>query len=217
MKITDKAKGLKDTNLDINDYLENSVDEESAWEELNADLRKIQTENTRIAKEWAEQGEKNLDILMEKGGIERRLQYIFQTKKIEKAAFARQVGMGRTTIQRYTSTKKRTIDNDVGFKSTKKRLLRILDELQISVADFAFEPTDYDKWEAAFNNPTIEGYNILSLRDEVLSAFESNNFVYKHNGETKRFQGRPYELMKSIIESAFKVLDMVPHDEDFFG
>ena len=106
MKITDKAKGLKDTNLDINDYLENSVDEESAWEELNADLRKIQTENIRIAKEWSEQGEKNLDILMEKGGIERRLQYIFQTKKIEKAAFARQVGMGRTTIQRYTSTKK---------------------------------------------------------------------------------------------------------------
>ena len=210
MKITDKAKGLKDTNLDIKDYLENGLDEASALEELYADRLKIHTENTRIAKEWVEQGEKNLDILMQKGDIAKRLKYIFEVKKIEKAAFARQVGMGRTTIQRYTS------ERGEGFKSTKKRLLRILDALQISVADFAFEPTDDEKWKAAFNNPTIEGYDILSLRDEVLFAFESNNFVYKQNGETKRFQGRPYELMKSIIESAFKVLDMVPHDEGFF-
>ena len=41
MKITDKAKGLKDTNLDINDYLENGLDEASALEELYAEMSLI--------------------------------------------------------------------------------------------------------------------------------------------------------------------------------
>lgn len=211
MKIKNEAKGITEPKLDIRDYLDTSVDEASAWEELRADERKIQLENARIAQEWVAQGEKNLDILLNAGGIEKRLAYLFKVKKIEKASFAKQVGMGRTTIQRYTSKK------DGGFKSTKKRVLKILDALSISVADFAFEPTDYDKWEASFDTPNLNGYNILNLRDEVLNAFEKNNFVYRHNGVMKRLPYQQYALMKSILESAFKVLDLVPHDEGFFG
>ena len=210
MKIKNEAKGIIVPKLDIRDYLDRCVNEESAWEELRADERKIQLENARIAHEWVEQGEKNLDILLNAGGIEKRLAYLFKMKKIEKASFAKQVGMGRTTIQRYTSSK------DGGFKSTKKRLIKILDALSISVADFAFEPTDYNKWAASFDTPNFTGYDILSLRDHVLGAFENNNLVYRHNGETRRLPYQQYALMKSILESAFKVLDLVPHDEGFF-
>ena len=210
MKIKNEAKGIITPQLDIRDYLDRCVDEESAWEELRADERKIQLENARIAQEWVAQGEKNLDILLNEGGIEKRLAYLFKTKKIEKASFAKQVGMGRTTIQRYTSNK------DGGFKSTKKRLLKILDALSISVADFAFEPTDYNKWVASFDTPNFSGYDILNLRDQVLNAFENNNLVYRHNGELRRLPYPQYALMKSILESAFKVLDLVPHDEGFF-
>lgn len=210
MKIKNEAKGIIVPKLDIRDYLDRCVNEESAWEELRADERKIQLENARIAHEWVEQGEKNLDILLNAGGIEKRLAYLFKVKKIEKASFAKQVGMGRTTIQRYTSNK------DGGFKSTKKRLLKILDALSISVADFAFEPNDFEKWKASFDVPNFSGYDILSLRDNVLGAFENNNLVYRHNGETRRLPYQQYALMKSILESAFKVLDLVPHDEGFF-
>ena len=150
---------------------------------------------------------------MNAGKIEERLAFLFKMKKIEKASFAKQVGMGRTTIQRYTST----TCKDGGFKSTKKRLLKILDALSISVADFAFEPTDYNRWVASFDTPNFSGYDILGLRDQVLGAFENNNLVYRHNGELRRLPYPQYALMKSILESAFKVLDLVPHDEGFFG
>ena len=86
MKIKNEAKGITEPKLDIRDYLDTSVDEASAWEELRADERKIQLENARIAQEWVAQGEKNLDILLNAGGIEKRLAYLFKVKKIEKAS-----------------------------------------------------------------------------------------------------------------------------------
>ena len=52
VKIKNEAKGITEPKLDIRDYLDTSVDEASAWEELRADERKIQLENARIAQEW---------------------------------------------------------------------------------------------------------------------------------------------------------------------
>ena len=57
------------------------------------------------------------DILNVPGAIADRLTYLFEVKKIEKAAFARQIGSGRTTIHRYLSGES---------TPTKKKLLIII-------------------------------------------------------------------------------------------
>ena len=214
MSIKDDVKGISKPDWSKAPTPQYSEEEALLLQELYSANQEQLRENARRESEWDSAGKRNLDRLLKTdGAVAKRLAHLFKIHKIEKTSFARQVGMGRSTLHRYLSE-----DVTDGHKKPvkKKTLLAILAAIPISVADFAYAPSNYAKWEASLNTPTIDGRDILDLRDEVLGAFERNNFIYKHNGVTKRLPYQQYLLMKSILESGFKVLDLVPHDEGLF-
>ena len=124
MKVSKKAKGLVDYSAIYNpvpEYAEEpqytDEDERIQQEMIEAQIRERE-ENKKALAIWEEQAKKNLDdILIVPGAIADRLTYLFEVKKIEKAAFARQIGSGRTTIHRYLSGES---------TPTKKKLLIII-------------------------------------------------------------------------------------------
>lgn len=209
MKINDKDKGIvpsvSDENFTVPELL---VDESDIAAAMVEEEKKRRKQNALARAEWNSQGKENLDVILYvPNAIASRLDYLLKQKRIEKAVFARQVGLGRTTIHRY-------INGD--STPNKKKLLQIIDALSMSVADFCYEPKDFEKWKAALEPTNFQGRDIIDFRDEILDILSRNNFVYRHNGKTMRLPHKHYVLLKSIFESGFNVLDLLPHDEGFF-
>ena len=147
MKISDKTKGLVDYTSEYDQYPDDVPSPEYSEEEEQYLLRMYnaakdeQAENEQAQIAWEAQGEENLQILLkDRKQISERISYILDKKHIDKTTFARQLGVGRTTMHRYTH-------GEVRFG--KKKLLLIIDELYMDVADFCYEPTDIEKWKAA--------------------------------------------------------------------
>lgn len=208
MKIKDTSKGIIEPELKIEDYIDKSVDEETALQELEADERKIRMANSVASHNWTTEGQKNLKIILkDREEIGRRISYLFEKLKVEKASLARQIGVGRTTIYRYS----------VGDTApSKAKLLAILGALSISVADFCYEPNNFDLWKAALEETAAYERDIFDIKASVLGLFDKNDFTYRHNGELKRLPYQHYSLLKSLLENGFKVLELLPHDVSFF-
>ncbi len=211
MKIKDSVKGIKDILFeepipadDDNDII--------SGEDAKEQRQKIREENYKIISEWHEQGQLNVEILLKQdkdtNGIGKRLEFILRNKNIEKTEFALRIGVSRTTIHRYISG---------DSKPSKDKLSIILNQLQISEADFSYSPSDFEAWKNAFDlEPDYKGRNILAYRQEVLAPLQRNNFVYLHNGKAKPLPQEYFLLMKAIIENGLKVFDdLLPHDENF--
>ena len=212
MKISKKNKGLVDYSdiynpiIPADEYPEPEYSDEEIqvqWEMEDA-LRREREENAKALKEWEAQAKKNLEIILNvPGAIGDRLTYLLNAKDIERASFARQIGVGRTTIHRYISGQ--SIPN-------KKKLLLIIDALDMDVADFCYEPRDFKKWQAALEETIARKHDIFEFRDNLLDELSRNNFTYQHKGVTSRLPHRHYVILKAMLESSFRVLDLIAHD-----
>jgi transcriptional regulator with XRE-family HTH domain len=213
MKISDKKKGI----VDYTSAHHELPDEFREWDMSDEQLEYLEArhdaavreaeENARARAEWQSQGKKNLEIILyqnyQNGEIAKRLAYLFEEKHIEKTAFARQAGLGRTTIHRYISG---------DSTPNKKKLLQILDALSMSVEDFCYEPTNFEAWKEALVASLSKEHDIFKLKDYIMKELAKNDFTYSHDGEIVRLPYRHYTLLKAILESGFKVLDLLPHD-----
>ena len=219
MKINKKAKGLVDYS-DV--YNPEQTDEEIAamiayeiendsdehWEELEArheaDMLERE-ENARALARWEKLAQENLKLIRDvSGAIGDRLTYLFEKKQIEKASFARQIGVGRTTLHRYlkgTAT------------PSEKKLLIIIDALEMDVGDFCYEPKDTEKWKIMLEESTKRSSDIFELKNEFLEKLAKNHFTYTYKGSTYRLPYKHYITLKTMLESSFKVLDLLSHDK----
>ena len=210
MKITDKKKGLEDYPSKYNTVPDDLPPPEFPDEfvaEMEAeiiDTRRIQRRNARSQKKWEEEGQKNLKIIRDvPNAVSERLAHILKEKKIEVATFAREVGMGRTTIHRY-------LKGDP--ISSEKKLLRIIDALSMSVADFCYSPYDIEEWKASLEDSEYEKNDIFVWRDKLIEELSTNDFTYQRYGKTYRLPYNYYMVLKAVVENSIKFLDLLPHD-----
>ena len=136
MNIKDNVKGISKLDWDEAPIPQYSEEELLRLQELQTANQELLRENAHHESEWDSAGKRNLDKLLKiDGAVAKRLAYLFKIQKIEKTSFARQVGMGRSTLHRYLSE-----DVIEGHKKPvkKKTLLAILAAIPISVADFSY-------------------------------------------------------------------------------
>ena len=174
MKISDKKKGIEDyvsKYHDVPDDLPPPEFTEEHLAEMDAeaiDVKRIRRRNAWSEKRWEEEGQKNLKIILyEKDAVANRLRYLLDEKDIEVATFAREVGMGRSTIHRYLK----------GEPISEKKLLRIIDALSMSVADFCYSPQDIDEWKTSLVESVSEQNDIYAWRDNLLEHLHLRSIV----------------------------------------
>ena len=209
MKISDKKKGIEDYVAkyhDVPDDLPPPEFTEEHLAEMDAeaiDVKRIRRRNAWSEKRWEEEGQKNLKIILyEKDAVANRLRYLLDEKDIEVATFAREVGMGRSTIHRYLK----------GEPVSEKKLLRIIDALSMSVADFCYSPQDIDEWKASLVESVSEQNDIYAWRDNLLEQLSTNDFTYQRYGKTHRLPYNYYVVLKAAVENTIRFLDLLPHD-----
>ena len=211
MKISDKKKGIEDYISKYHDIPDDLPPPEFTEEHLAemdaeaADIKRIRRRNAWSEKRWEEEGQKNLKIiLLKKNAVADRLKYLLQEKHIEVATFAREVGMGRSTIHRYLKGGK--------HKPSEKNLLRIIDALSMSVADFCYSPSDINEWKASLVESDTEENDIFMWRDQLIEQLSFNDFTYRRYGKVHRLPHNYYVVLKAIVENSIRVLDLLPHD-----
>lgn len=212
MEISKQAKGFVDYSDENNpvipadEYPEPSAEEILAMEQqYEAELRE-KAENTRAAQEWEKLGQQNIKVIRDTPkSIGERLEYLFAAKKIERIHFARQIGVSRSTLFRYF-----TGDST----PSEKKLLTIIDALDMSVADFCYEPKDTEKWKSYLVKKVIKKNDIFELRDDLLKQLSNNSFTYQYNGDTLQLPYRHAMILKALLESSFRILDLIPHDKE---
>ena len=212
MKATKQAKGLVDYSDKYNptippdEYPEPSAEEILAQEQQHeAELRE-QEENARVDQDWEALGKRNFEILKgSRKAIGQRLTYLFEEKKIERTHFARQIGVSRSTLFRYCMGKN---------APNPKKLLVIIDALDMTVADFCYAPKDLEKWKASLEKKPTQKNDIFDLRDNLLGQLCTNDFTYQYKGETIRLPHRHYVILKAMVESSFRILDLISHDKE---
>ena len=89
---------------------------------------------------------------------------------------------------------------------------KIIEGLYVSVADFCYEPDNFEKWKSAFEQ-TAENNDIFKFKEKMLEQLRINSFTYKNNGITMRLPNRYFELFRNLIKYSFGVLDLIPHDK----
>ena len=212
MKASKKIKGLVDYSEEYNpiipadEYPEPSAEEILAQEQQHeAELRE-QEENAKADREWEKLGQQNLGIIRDiPDAIGQRLEYLFETKKIERIHFARQIGVSRSTLFRYCTGES---------TPSEKKLLVIIDALDMTVADFCYEPKNIAEWKAALEKKAAKKNDIFELRDSLLEKLSRNSFTYQYKGETIRLPYRHYIILKAMLESSFRILDLIVHDKE---
>lgn len=210
MKISDKKKGIEDYPSNYNDVPDDLPPPEFTEEhlaEMDAEaiaIKRIRRRNAWSQKRWEEEGQRNLKIILDKkGAVAGRLRYLLDEKDIEVATFAREVGMGRSTIHRYLKG---------APVSSEKKLLRIIDALSMSVADFCYSPDDIEEWKASLVESVTEKNDIFTWRDQLIEQLSTNDFTYQRYGKTHRLPYNYYVVLKAAVENTIKFLDLLPHD-----
>lgn len=227
MKIDNKIKGIQ---YGLEDEFEGSSDTLSE-EEYAYILEQEEkwTQNDIAEQKWEEQGEENFKTLIAKqkplveqfkkdqakakinnkeiayegeSYIGERIAFLMKKNNQEVAEFCRNIGMSRSSLHRYIKG---------SFLPSEKSLRKIIEGLFVSVADFCYEPNDFEKWKSAFGKAN-EVNDIFKFKEELLSKLRINNFTYQANGITRRLPNRYFELMRSILKSSLGVLDLLPHD-----
>ena len=56
--------------------------------------------------------------------------------------------------------------------------------------------------------------DIFDLRDNLLGQLCKNDFTYQYKGETIRLPYRHYVILKAMLESSFRILDLIAHDKE---
>lgn len=224
MKISDKNKGLIPKGSVLEEYLE--YDEEfyaamereqegrdiEAEEEYDHQVMLALEEKAAKEKEWEAQGPVNYDRLrqMQKDGklsntnyIGERVLYLRNQLDLEPIDVYEPAGISKSTLYRVEQGE---------HAPTESVIQKILYALQISLADFACFPDDFEHWKSIITEPD-SSYDVYKFRDEVLEKLSRYSFSYKNSGKTIKFPRAHINLLKKLIESSFEVLDIVPHDE----
>ena len=81
----------------------------------------------------------------------------------------------------------------------------------VSVSDFACFPDDFDEWKASFEK-SDDTKDIYVFACDVIREIEEGNFSYKTNGIKVRVPNRYVSIVKELMQAAFNVLDLLPHD-----
>ena len=216
MKIKKEAKGLIDLSHIYNpdadseafyEALLNAQDEDAdrAAEEMHDAEVQEREVNARAQMRWEEQAEENLKIIRDvTGEVGKRLEYLFQKKNIEKAAFARQIGIGRTTLHRYLSGS--AVPNE-------GKLRRIIEALEMDIGDFCYEPKNTAKWTESLEESARKRNDIFELKNELFEKLAKNNFTYTYKGSTYRLPYKHYVVLKEMLDTSFRVLDLLAHDK----
>ena len=210
MKISDQKKGIEDyisKYCEVPDDLSPPEFTEEQLAQMDAEaiyVKRARRRNARAQKQWEEDGKRHLGIIRDvPNAVSERLKHLFNEKGIEVASFAREVGMGRTTIHRYLKGEP---------VSSEKKLLRIIDALSMTVADFCYSPHDIEEWKASLEDSIAEKNDIFMWRDQLIEQLSTNDFTYQHHGKTYRLPYNYYVVLKAIVENSVKVLDLLPHD-----
>ena len=212
MKSSKQAKGLVDYSdiynptIPADEYPEPSDEQVLALEQQHEAEMREQEENARANQDWEAQGKRNFDTIKDsRKTIGQRLEYLLEKKKIERIHFARQVGISRSTLFRYCAG---------GSKPSEKKLLAIIDALDMTVADFCYEPGNLEKWKESLEKKPPKKNDIFELRDKLLGLLCKNDFTYQYKGETIRLPHRHYVILKAMLESSFRILDLIVHDKE---
>ena len=224
MKISDKNKGLIPKGSVLEEYFEydeefyasvSGPDTEEEIEEQAERDRQIMLaleEKAAKEKEWEAQGTVNYDRLrqMQKDGklsntnyIGERVLYLRNQLDLEPIDVYEPAGISKSTLYRVEQGE---------HAPTESVIQKILYALQISLADFACFPDDFEHWKSIITEPD-SSYDVYKFRDEVLEKLSRYSFSYKNSGKTIKFPRAHINLLKKLIESSFEVLDIVPHDE----
>lgn len=219
MKINKKEKGIVDLSEKYNPtpteeemlemYASMIGEDDEAADAAAEEMQEAEVlereENARALARWEKLAQENLKLIRDvSGAIGDRLTYLFEKKQIEKASFARQIGVGRTTLHRYlkgTAT------------PSEKKLLLIIDALEMDAGDFCYEPKDIEKWKMNLEEGAKRSSDIFELKNEFLEKLARNHFTYTYKGSTYRLPYKHYITLKTMLESSFKVLDLLSHDK----
>ena len=212
MKASKQAKRLVDYSDEYNptipaeEYPEPSEAEILAQEQQHEAEMREQEENARAREKWEKLGKQNFGTIRDvPNAIGQRLEHLFEEKKIERIHFARQIGVSRSTLFRYCTGES---------TPSEKKLLAIIDALDMTIADFCYEPRDINKWKASMEKKPPQKNDIFELRDNLLGQLCKNDFTYQYKGETIRLPYRHYVILKAMLESSFRILDLIAHDKE---
>ena len=218
MKIKDEVKGIKDYPYSEvpEDYYDDDIDI-NILEEQHYELEQWYSSNANAIVDWEAQGEKNIieivklqQLECEKDGkkeinqnlIGKRIEFLVNANKLEIAEFCRSAEISRCSYYRFT--------NGTNCPSV-KTLRKIISAFSLSVADFCYEPTDFDKWKASFDVSKSEN-DIFKFRDDVLVKLAKSNFTYRKNDVAFKVPNQYFEIFRNLIKDAFDILDLLPHD-----
>ena len=206
--------------LDIEDYDADEIEE--------AEKQKIREEQERAERKAKREqvladrkriGEENLvelvklhndgfDKFSPKNIIGKRVKFLRDIYGFKSPTdFSRRAGIDRTTL--YHCEKG---DSPIKISTVRK----IIAAFDMDVYDFAYSPKKYNEFveHNKITNDTLFDVpkNIFDFRDYVLNSVQSLDFSYNVNGIMKRVPAKYVITLKSLLESSFKVLDLMTHD-----
>ena len=216
MEIKDTAKGIlpfdeepiESVIAEWESYTQADFD---AMEEASRRRDEIIDHNDAVRKEWIKQGPANYAKLREmqkyappgKNYIGERVLYLRTQLGLDPVDVYTSAGIAKTTLYR--------IEHGTNVP-TESVMQNVLYALHTSIADFSYSPEDFEKWKESISRSSNAG-NIYAFRREILRKL-NGGFSYKLSGKTVQFP-RPYlNIIQSILESSFAILDIIPHDKN---
>lgn len=138
-------------------------------------VMKIKKQGKQKSGEWRLLPSKSthrLSLPLKQTFIGERIEYLMSENNQEISEFCLNIGISRSSMHRYIKG---------SHLPSEKALRKIIDGLYVSVADFCYEPDDFEKWKSAFENSS-DNNDIFKFKDKMLEQLRINNFTYTHNG-----------------------------------
>ena len=92
-------------------------------------------------------------------------------------------------------------------------LRKLIDGLLVTVADFCYEPDDFELWKSCFV-PSDNGVNIFSYRANILQEMQKNVYYYKMGDKLVRLPNSYFMKLRKLLVSSFEILDLLNHDKE---
>lgn len=132
-----------------------------------------------------------------------RIIFLMDINNQEVADFCRNIDISRSSLHRYIK----------GTHVPSEKLLeKIISALFVDIVDFSFEPDNFEKWKASFKR--FQGEDVFSFKKKILEQLQTNHFTYTAHNTVRHLPNAHFKIIKSLIENAFSILNLIPHDED---
>ena len=135
--------------------------------------------------------------------IGERIVFLMNINNQEVADFCRNIDISRSSLHRYIK----------GTHVPSEKLLeKIVAALFVDVADFSYEPDNFEEWKDSFKR--YQGEDVFGFKKKILEQFQTNHFTYTAHEAVRHLPNAHFKIMKSLIENAFSILNLIPHDGD---